>query len=391
MITLLSRIFIKSPDDYQDVRVRHAYGMLCGMVGIVLNLVLFTIKVIAGLLSKSIAITADAFNNLSDAGSSVVTLIGFKLASSEPDPEHPFGHGRIEYLSGLLVSGIIVIMGVELLKDSIDKIIHPTDTVFSFWVIFVLVISILVKLYMAFYNNTLGKKMNSAAMRATGTDSLSDVIATSVVLISTLVSHFFGLHIDGICGLVVALVIVFAGLSAGKETVAPLLGQPPEKEFVEEIEKIVMAQDGIVGIHDLVVHNYGPGRVMISLHAEVPAKVDIMTSHDIIDVTEHLLKKQLKCDAVIHMDPVETEDVRVIDLKDKVSMIVKEWCAEASIHDFRVVFGNTHNNLIFDVVVPFARRETEEEIRLEIQNRIWDTLGKEYMAVIDIDRDYTNK
>ncbi len=388
MITLLSKIFIPDSKNYQDTKVRYAYGLLCGIVGIVLNVMLFAIKMLAGTLGHSIAITADAFNNLSDAGSSLVTLLGFRLATMEPDPEHPFGHGRIEYVSGLIVSGIIILMGFELLKDSVDKIIHPQTTTFSAMVLFILLISILVKLYMAFYNRKIAEKIDSSAMKATGMDSLSDVAATGIVLLSMIISHFWGLQIDGICGLIVAVIIILAGFSAGKETISPLLGQPPEPEFVDEIEKIVMSQEGIVGVHDLVVHNYGPGRVMISLHAEVPANTDIMVSHDIIDLTEHKLKQQLKCDAVIHMDPVETDNPKVDELKEKVCRVVTRWNAKATIHDFRVVFGNTHSNLIFDVVVPYTVKLTEGEITEELQKNIWEYVGKEYQLVLNIDRSY---
>lgn len=388
MITLLSKIFIPDSKNYQDTKVRYAYGLLCGIVGIVLNVMLFAIKMLAGTLGHSIAITADAFNNLSDAGSSLVTLLGFRLATMEPDPEHPFGHGRIEYVSGLIVSGIIILMGFELLKDSVDKIIHPQTTTFSALVLFILLISILVKLYMAFYNRKIAAKIDSSAMKATGMDSLSDVVATGIVLLSMIISHFWGLQIDGICGLIVAVIIILAGFSAGKETISPLLGQPPEPEFVDEIEKIVMSQEGIVGVHDLVVHNYGPGRVMISLHVEVPANTDIMVSHDIIDLTEHKLKQQLKCDAVIHMDPVETDNPKVDELKEKVCRVVTRWNAKATIHDFRVVFGNTHSNLIFDVVVPYTVKLTEGEITEELQKNIWEYVGKEYQLVLNIDRSY---
>lgn len=388
MITLLSRILITHPQDYQDTEVRNAYGTLCGAVGIILNIFLFAIKFGAGIISHSIAITADAFNNLSDAGSSVVTLLGFKLSGADPDPEHPFGHGRIEYISGLIVSGIIILMGFELFKDSVDKIIHPQNTTFSALVLGILLVSIGVKLYMAFYNRSIAAKIDSAAMKATGTDSLSDVLATTIVLVSMVVAHFTTLHIDGVCGVIVACIILMAGFSAGKETVTPLLGQPPEKEFVDEIQRIVLGQDGIVGIHDLVVHDYGPGRVMISLHAEVPADVDVMVSHDIIDVTEHLLKTQLKCDAVIHMDPVEVDNEEVSALRNQVKDVVKQWNEEASIHDFRVVFGTTHTNLIFDVVLPYSVKATHEEVIEELQQLIWKHIGKEYMTVIDIDRSY---
>lgn len=389
MITFLSKVFIKDRDNYQDKEVRNAYGVLCGIVGIFFNIMLFLIKFFAGVISHSIAITADAFNNLSDAGSSVVTLLGFKLSSAEPDPEHPFGHGRIEYISGLIVACLIVLMGFELMKDSVNKIIHPQDTAFSTLVFAILTLSIAVKLYMAYYNRSLAGKIDSAAMKATGTDSLSDALATTIVLISMIVGHYTSLHIDGICGVIVAAIILYAGYSAGKETVTPLLGQPPEPEFVNEVERIVMSQEGIVGIHDLIVHDYGPGRVMISLHAEVPANVDIMVSHDVIDVTEHTLKTTLKCDAIIHMDPVVTDDPRVDELKARIRELVKEWNKDASMHDFRVVFGTTHTNILFDVVAPYSVKISEDNIKSQLQEMIWEKIGQQYMAVIDIDRSYT--
>lgn len=388
MITFLSKIFIPNAKDYQNTKVRYAYGILCGVVGIVLNVFLFAIKMIAGTLGNSIAITADAFNNLSDAGSSVVTLLGFKLSATEPDPEHPFGHGRIEYISGLIVSGIIMLMGFELLKDSVDKILHPQETTFSPLVCGILCISVGVKLYMAYYNRSLAEKIDSAAMKATGTDSLSDVIATLLVLFSMFISHLCHVQVDGICGVIVAGIILMAGFSAGKETLSPLLGQSPDPAFVKEIEELVLGQDGIVGVHDLVVHDYGPGRVMISLHAEVPADVNIMDSHDVIDRTEHLIKKSLKCEAVIHMDPVEVNNPQVNALKEKVLALIRDWKEEATIHDFRVVFGNTHSNLIFDVVIPHKTKETEEQIRSDIQGMVWEKIGKEYMVVVEIDHSY---
>lgn len=388
MVTLLAKLCIKDYKNYEDTKVRERYGILSGAVGIALNVVLFILKFFAGLLSHSIAITADAFNNLSDAGSSVITLLGFKLSSAEPDSEHPFGHGRIEYLSGLLVSAIIVIMGFELLRDSVDKIIHPQDMVFSPLVIAILIASIAVKMYMAYYNTSLAKKIDSAAMKATATDSMSDSLATFIVLISTIFCEFTSLHIDGYCGVIVAAIVIWAGLSAGKETVDPLLGQPPEQGFVDRIEDIVMAQPGIIGVHDLVVHNYGPGRVMISLHAEVPANIDVMESHDVIDRTEHILKQQLHCEAVIHMDPVVTDDPRVDELRDAVKDVVVKWNENASIHDFRVVFGNTHTNLVFDIVVPYQMKDSEKDIQKAIQTRVWEAVGKQYFVAMDIDRQY---
>ena len=382
MVTLLAKLCIRDYKNYEDTKVRERYGILSGAVGIALNVLLFILKFFAGLLSRSIAITADAFNNLSDAGSSVITLLGFKLSSVEPDSEHPFGHGRIEYLSGLLVSAIIVIMGFELLRDSVDKIIHPQDMVFSPLVIVILIASIAVKMYMAYYNTSLAKKIDSAAMKATATDSMSDSLATFIVLISTIFCEFTSLHIDGYCGVIVAAIVIWAGLSAGKETVDPLLGQPPEQGFVDRIEDIVMAQQGIIGVHDLVVHNYGPGRVMISLHAEVPANIDVMESHDVIDRTEHMLKQQLHCEAVIHMDPVVTDDPRVDELRDAVKDVVVKWNEKASIHDFRAVFGNTHTNLVFDIVVPYQMKDSEKDIQQAIQTRVWEAVGKQYFVAI---------
>lgn len=388
MITLLAKRFIKDYDHYENPAVREKYGILSGFVGIGLNILLFAIKFLAGVISNSIAITADAFNNLSDAGSSVIMLLGFKLSGAKPDPKHPFGHGRIEYLSGLMVSAIIVIMGVELFRDSVSKILHPEDTMSSPLILGILLVSILVKMYMSFYNRSLAQKLDSAAMKATAADSLSDSLATGIVLISVLVGELTSFHIDGYCGLVVAAIVIWAGLSSGKETVDPLLGQPPEPEFVERIEEIVMAQDGIVGVHDLVVHDYGPGRVMISLHAEVPADVDVMISHDIIDQTEHILKTELQCEAVIHMDPVVMDDPRVNELRQQIRDIVTEWNETATMHDFRVVFGNTHTNLVFDVVVPFDRWEDELDMRQQIQEFVRDSIGPNYYVVIQFDRKY---
>ena len=352
MITLLSKLFIKNREEVKDQKVRQAYGVLCGAVGIFLNLCLFAGKFIAGFISNSIAITADAFNNLSDAGSSIITLIGFKMAGQKPDPDHPFGHGRIEYISGLLVSVIILLMGFELLKSSVTKIIHPEELTFSPVILVILIVSILVKCYMFFYNKTLGKKLNSSAMMATGTDSLSDTLATTVVLISTLVAHFSGLAIDGWCGVAVGLFICYAGINAAKDTISPLLGQAPEPEFVNQVNSIVMAHEEVIGIHDLIVHNYGPGRVLISLHAEVPADGDILSLHDVIDTIEHELRDTLNCHAVIHMDPVQVGDPETDRLKGIVKECIAEIDPSLTIHDFRIVTGPTHTNLIFDALVP---------------------------------------
>lgn len=387
MIRFFARLFIRDRENYTDGAVRRAYGQLCGLVGIGLNLVLFGIKFIAGTLSGSIAITADAFNNLSDAGSSVVTLLGFRLAGRKPNPEHPFGHGRMEYISGLVVAGLILLMGVELAKSSLSKIFHPEEIVFTPLVAVILAISIAVKLYMFYYNRSVGKKIRSTAMVATATDSLSDTVSTSAVLVATLVSHFTGLQIDGWVGLLVALFILYSAYKAAQETLSPLLGQPPEPEFVQQIEEIVMSHEQIQGIHDLVVHDYGPGRVMISLHAEVPASGDILMLHDIIDNIEHDLQQKLGCEAVIHMDPIVTDDGITSQLRQTVSDMVKTIDTRLTIHDFRMVPGPTHTNLIFDTVVPYDVGMPNTEVQKKICRMVQAMEGN-YFAVVQIDNSY---
>lgn len=370
------------PDD----KKRSAYGKLCGIVGIILNIFLFAGKFFAGTLSGSIAITADAFNNLSDAGSSVVTLAGFKLAEQKPDPDHPFGHGRIEYLSGLIVSAVILLMAFELFTDSIDKILHPADVDFSLIIVGILLASIAVKCYMAYYNFSIGKRIDSATLKATGTDSLSDCISTAVVLIATIVEAFTNFKIDGICGIAVACLIFLAGINAAKDTLNPLLGQPPEKEYVEKIENIVLNfSDKVIGIHDLIVHDYGPGRQIISLHAEVPAEEDFLKIHDVIDNLEAKLCRELGCMATIHMDPIVTTDERVDTLKAQCIEIVSEISPELTLHDFRVVFGDTHTNLIFDIVIPHRFEMSDSDTNRLIQKNIKTKIGENYFAVIHID------
>jgi len=387
MVELLARYFVKIKDT-ESLETRQAYGMLCGSVGIFFNVLLAIGKFVAGLLSGSIAIMADAANNLSDAGSSLIVLFGFKLAGQKPDPDHPFGHGRVEYISGLLVSVLIIYMAFELLKSSINAIIHPGEISFEPVILVILLISILVKFYMFCYNRKFGKRIRSEAMLATSMDSLSDMGATAVVLISMLVSHYTSIQIDGVCGVLVALLIFYAGFNSAKETINPLLGQLPEPEFVQRIEEIVNEEEEIIGIHDLIVHNYGPGRVMISLHAEVPADGDILALHDMIDNVEHRLKSELHCAAVIHMDPVSTKDEQTLELKKVVTGIVKEVDEVLSIHDFRVVAGPTHTNLIFDMVVPFDFPISDVDLADQIQNKIWK-YNPVYFAVIEIDKDYT--
>ena len=385
MITLLSKLIIKNYKEFENPNVRLKYGILCGAVGILFNILLFTGKLIAGTLTGSIGITADAFNNLSDAGSSTITLVGFRLSGTKADKEHPFGHGRFEYIAGLIVSMAILLMGFELGKTSIDKIIHPEAVTFSYLAVGVLIVSILTKLYMFFYNRSIGKKIDSAAMRATALDSFSDVTATSVVLLSMLIGKWTGWKIDGYAGLLVAMFIGYTGIRAAQETVSPLLGQSPTQEFVEKIEQIVMEQDGVIGVHDLVVHDYGPGRRMISLHAEVPADGNLILLHDAVDNLEKLLRKECGCEAVIHMDPVEMNNVETNRLRTETRAILEQIDERLTLHDFRVVAGPTHTNLVFDVVVPFGFSMTDEAVRSAISERIHTLEGNCY-AVIDIDK-----
>lgn len=387
MIEFLARVFIRHRDGLSPSALRQAYGQLCGAVGIGLNLLLFAGKLFAGTISGSIAITADAFNNLSDAGSSLVTLLGFRLAGRKPDPEHPFGHGRMEYISGLAVAGLILLMGVELGKSSLKKILSPEEIVSSPLVLAILAVSVAVKLYMFYYNRSIGKKIKSAAMSATATDSLSDAVSTTAVLIATLVGQLTGLNIDGWVGLLVALFILFSAYKAAKETLSPLLGQTPDPEFVERIEQIVLSYPEVLNIHDLIVHDYGPGRVMISLHAEVSADGDLLQLHDVIDNAEHRLKKELGCMAVIHMDPIITNDAHTDALRMAVAEKVKAIDPRLTIHDFRTVSGPTHTNLIFDVVVPYDVKLTADEVRRRIGALVKE-LDENYFAVVQVDNSY---
>lgn len=387
MISLLAKLFLK-PAGKTEAALRKGYGILCGAVGIGLNIVLFALKFLAGLLSGSIAITADAFNNLSDAGSSLVTLLGFQLAGQKPDSDHPFGHGRMEYLSGLAVSVLILLMGIELGRSSFEKIRHPAPVESGTLVVVILCVSIAVKLYMCFYNRSLGRKLNSSAMLATAADSLSDSVATAAVLVATLVGQYTGLLIDGWVGILVSLFILWSGIQSAKDTVDPLLGTPPTAEFVDQIKDLVMASPGILGIHDLIVHDYGPGRVMISLHAEVSADEDMLSIHDEIDNAEKLLQERLGCHAVIHMDPIAVHDPLTEDVHQRVLTLVHCIDDSISIHDFRMVSGPTHTNVIFDAVVPFGFRLSDAEVEEKIKSAV-RALDGNYYAVVNVERSYT--
>ena len=390
MVTFLSRWLIQDYDRPEDPEVRRKYGVLCGSVGIGLNLLLFLAKFFAGTISGSIAITADAFNNLSDAGSSLVTIVGFKLAGQKPDPSHPFGHGRMEYLSGLAVSVLILLMGFELLQSSVDKIRHPAAIEFSWLSVVILLLGIAGKLYMSYYNRSVGNKINSAAMKATAADSLSDSISTAAVLIATLIAHFFSVNIDGWVGVAVACFILYAGYNAARDTIDPLLGQAPDPELVTDVEKTVLSFPPIQSIHDMIVHDYGPGRLMISLHAEVPADGDLLEMHDTIDLVEQTLREKFRCDAVIHMDPIVTNDEQVLKMRSKMHQLVQVIDKRITVHDFRMVTGPTHTNLIFDVACPFDLKQSDEEVKRQVEE-IVDLLDGNYNAVVTVDRIYASR
>ena len=388
MITFLASLFIKDSRNYMAPAVRQAYGVLSGAVGIGLNILLFIGKWLAGTISGSIAITADAFNNLSDAGSSIITLIGFRLSGQEPDQEHPFGHGRMEYISGLLVSVAILVMGFELIWSSFGKLRNPEPIESSALVFGILIASILVKVYMFFYNHSLSKKLESAAMKATSVDSLSDTVATTLVLIATLISKYTGLILDGWFGILVGLFIVYTGGSTLKETIDLLLGQPPKQEFIDEIKEIVLGHSLVYGVHDLIVHDYGPGRRMISLHAEVAVDGNIQDIHEQIDHIEHELQEKLQCSATIHMDPIVTDDKEVLEMKAKVEEMIHFLDESFSMHDFRMVKGPTRTNLIFDVEVPRKSSFTDNEIMNWLKEAVHELPGSKYFAVILIDHEY---
>ena len=380
MITLLAKCFIKNSGDLKDPAVRRRYGSLCSVVGIGLNLCLFAGKYLTGFLCGSIAIMADAFNNLSDAGSSLITLIGFKFAGMKPDKEHPFGHGRIEYISGLAVAAVIILMGFELAKSSVGKILTPSAVDASPAAIGVLAASVAVKLYMCSYNRAIGRRIDSTAMRATAADSLSDAAATLMVL-------YTGIYVDGWCGVLVALFIFYTGYTAARDTLSPLLGQPPKQELIDEIYAITLAHKKILGIHDLVVHDYGPGRLMISLHGEVSGDGNIFALHDVIDQAEKELKERLGCEAVIHMDPIETANEESAAIRRGVEEIVKQIHSDITIHDFRMTAGEDQLEMAFDAVAPYQTERSDEELAEEIKRRVsekWEGCRAE----VSIDHEY---
>ncbi len=384
MTSLLIKLFIKDSENIKDPRVRCMYGKLSGMVGIVVNLLLCSAKFFIGFISGSITITADAVNNLSDAGSSIVTLFGFKLSEKPADSKHPYGHGRIEYISGLIVSFLVLLMGFELIKTSVGKIREPQPVQYSTVALAVLIVSILGKLWLAYFNSKLGKKINSTATQAVVADSLSDTAATSVALVSLIVAKFSTVCVDGYFGLAVALFIVYSGINLIRETIAPLLGMPPEKEFYDEIKDFIMSYDGVVGVHDLIIHDYGPSRLFASAHAEVPANIDVLVSHDTIDLIERDIANKYGMLISIHLDPVVVDDEKINKLKEITQNAVVSVDETFTMHDFRVVDGTTHTNLIFDVVVQHGCKLEREEIIDTISDKL-SKIDERFFCVITID------
>ncbi len=394
MTELLVRLFIKNPDDTNDVKVRGRYGLLCGLVGIACNVILCSLKIAVGIITSSISVIADGLNNLSDMGSSVITMIGFKLAGKPADSDHPFGHGRMEYMSAFVVSVIILIVGGELFISSVKDLINGTAApVYDKTAVIVLAVSILVKLWMFIFNRKLGKKINAEALMATAQDSINDCITTAVILAAVIISMLFkpSFNLDAVMAAAVALFIIYSGLSAARDTLNQILGEPPSKELTEAIENTIMSFDGFIGIHDLIVHNYGPGRQFASVHVEVPQDIDIVKCHEQIDICEKLVNERLDVALVIHMDPIDTNDENVAAARSAMTDGLKKIDERLSLHDFRMTsVGENHTNLIFDVVVPSSVKISNAEL----DKRISETakqINKGYICVITFDNDFTGK
>lgn len=385
MISLILRRFLRDPDD-RSPRGRAAYGKVSGVTGVICNLLLFGMKLTVGLLSGGFSIIADAFNNLSDMGSSLVTLLGFKLSAKPADKEHPYGHGRLEYMTGFIVSVLIVLVGVELFRTAIGKIVSPQKIDVTLWTIAILVLSILIKLWMFLFNRKLGKAIDSAAILATARDSLNDAVSTSAVLAATLVYRFSGVNVDGFAALFVAGFILYGGFKSAMDTVNPLLGTPPSKEFVDDLRRRVMSYEMFTGVHDLIVHDYGPGRCFASVHIEVPADVDILRCHEEIDRCEREVGQALGILLVAHMDPVDNGE-NVASYRDIVLAELKEIDPAITMHDFRVVRGENASNLIFDVVVPFDYGVPDDELCRMIEFRV-QKREPTFRCVIQVDRSY---
>lgn len=392
MKKLLVKLFIKNYKNTKDPIVRANYGSLAGFVGIFVNIILFGIKVLAGVISRSISIITDGINNLTDASSSIITLIGFKMSSKPADEDHPFGHQRIEYLTGVIISFIILFIGIFLGIESVKKIIDPSMPEPHTIVYIILGFSILGKLWLAIFNRKMSKDIDSSTLKATSQDSLNDAISTTVVLIVTIICHVFSnvdilKYLDGLTGIGLSIMIIVSGIKTLKETMNPLIGNMPTQEDIEKISSIVLSYDGVLGIHDLVIHNYGPNKTFASIHAEVDAKVDVMISHDLMDIIERDVRENHGVDLTIHMDPVNIDDPETIEVKQKVLEIVKRIDESLTIHDFRMVKGITHTNILFDIAIPIKFKMTKQELRKYLEQEIKE-IDEKYLLVLQIDQMY---
>ena len=390
MIKVIIKKFIPAYDNTKDKKVRERYCVLAGVLGIICNIVLFAVKVIIGSLMNSISILSDAFNNLSDMGSSIISILGAKLSNRRPDREHPFGHGRMEYIASFVVSCIILVVGFELFRSSIDKIIHPEPVRFSVILIVILTLSMLVKIWMFYYNRYMGKQIDSTVLRAASSDSLNDVVATAAVILATIIGNYVSFPIDGIMGVVVSVLIMIAGFKIAKEVVDRLLGQRPDPALVNEITAMILSYNGIIGIHDMIVHNYGPGRNFASVHAEVSDDSDIIKTHEMIDQAEQDILRETGVMIVIHTDPVSLNSPEKMELMCLVKKIIAEIDPALTIHDFRITKGQSRINVIFDLVVPI---ETAPERRKEITSLITEklrTADPRYVAVIQVDTSFVS-
>lgn len=381
MMNMLLRMFVRDYEKTEDIQVRNAYGKLAGVVGILCNLILFGGKMLAGLLSGSMSVMADALNNLADASSSIVSFLGFKMAGKPADPEHPYGHARYEYLSGLLIALMVLLIGVELLKSGVEKTIHPTEVTFRWLSFWILIASVLVKLWMARLNRVLGKRISSQTLFAAAQDSRNDVVSTLAVLLAMVISHFFHWNLDGIMTVAVAIFILYSGVGLVRETLNPLLGRAPDPDTVRMIHEKIVSYPGVLGTHDLMIHDYGPGRQFASVHVEVAAETNVLESHDMIDNMERDFLAQYGIHMIAHLDPIVTADPAVSELHDWLAAAVRRIHPEMTIHDLRIVPGKTHTNVIFDCVVPSGCVKSHSEIRAEIQKMVCGQYPDHYCVI----------
>ncbi len=387
MISILSRIFIKDCENYKNSQVRRSYGILCSVVGIILNILLFIGKYLIGIISSSVAITADAFNNLTDAASSIITLVGFKMSGKLPDKKHPFGHGRIEYVAGFVVSIFIILTAYELGQSSLERLLNPLNPVVSTITIIILIISVIIKIYMYLYNKGIGKKTGSEAMRAVAVDSISDAVATFAVILSIIIYSVWGINLDAICGLLVAIFILRAGILTAKDTLDPVLGSAPDPQLVREIKDIIFDHDAIIGTHDMIVHDYGGGNVMVTVHAEVRANSNLVEIHEQIDHIEKEVLERLGCEMLVHIDPIVTECEDTMILQEKVLKLISEINSDMTMHDFRTVKDGDITQLIFEVSIPVSKKLTRKNAKEIIENKINSEM-ENCIALVHIDHHF---